>query len=188
MRSKFKSSIRTAIFVILFNFILSTVCFFLLWYWITPKLYPLIPGLSSYLQNLDDDSLLIAYDLYYTIASTLSVIPGATFAYRMDKQRKKAFLKYSEGRISYGEGIRYHFAEYGVADCIALAITVLLFSVLSVSLGDGFISKLFPLPFYMCRTFGLALGFLVSMILTIGSAVGGIFFAQKKWRAEFFID
>ena len=187
MKTKIKNSISTMFLIILFNLVLTTVFFFLLWYWVTPKLYPLIPGLSTYLQGLDDENLLIAYEIYYTIGSALAIFPSTVLAYRMSKKRRKKFIEYSGGLISYGDGIRYHLTEYGIQDGIVLVVTVLLFSVLTVSLGDVLISKLFPLPFHMCRAFGLVLGLLISTILTISSAFLGVFVAQKKWRAEHFI-
>ena len=185
---KIKHSIFTTFLIILFNLILTTVFFFMLWYWITPKIYPFVPGLSSYLQKLDDESLLIAYDIYYSISSVLAIFPSAVLAYRVSKSRKKEFLEYSGGRISYGDGIRYHLIEYGIQDGITLVVAVLLFSALTMVLGDSFISKLFPLPFRMCNAFGMVLGVLISIILTVASAFLGVFFAQRKWRAEHFID
>ena len=76
--------------IILFNLVFTTVFFFLLWYWVTPKLYPLIPSLSTYLQGLDDENLLIAYEIYYTIGSALAIFPSTVLAYRMSKNAERS--------------------------------------------------------------------------------------------------
>lgn len=176
-----------AFFVVLFNFLFSTLCFFLLWYWLVPKAFPFFPRFALYLQNLDDDSLLKAYDIFYTVGSLLAIFPSAVVAYRLSKQRKKEFLKYSGGRISYGAGLQYHLTEYGASDGIAIAAVTLLFAILTALMGNGFIARIFPLALYMCRFLGVLLGFFVTAVLTLGSAFGGVFFAQKKWRAEHFV-
>ena len=183
---KLKASFSMAFLVVLFNLLLTSACFFLLWYWLIPKTFPLFPNLARYLQGLDDDSLRIAYDIVYTAGAVLAIFPGTVLAYRMSKRWKKAFLAYSSGRISYSEGVRYHLTEYGISDGIALTVTVFVFALASVAFNGG-VAKLFPMVFYLCRSLGGLLGLCVSMILLFSSALVGIFFAQKKWRADYFL-
>ena len=185
-KDKLKASFYIAFLTILFNLLLTTVFFFLLWYWLIPKAFPLFPNFARYLQGLDDDSLLIAYDVVYTAGSVLAIFPGMFLAYRMSKPWKKAFLAYSNGRISYSEGMRYHLTEYGASDGIALTVTAIAFTIAAVAFNGG-VAKLFPLVFYLCRSLGGALGWGVSVILLFGSALVGVFFAQRKWRAEYFV-
>ncbi len=185
-KDKLKASFSMAFLAILFNLLLTSVCFFLLWYWLIPKTFPIFPNFARYLQGLDDDSLLVAYDIVYTVGSVLAIFPGMVLAYRMSKRWKKAFLTYSSGRISYSEGIRYHLTEYGASDGLALTVIVLAFTLASVAFNGG-VAKLFPLVFYLCRSLGGLFGLGVSVILIFGAAVVGIFFAQKKWRAEYFV-
>ena len=186
-KDKLIYSFTTAGKAILLNFIFSTVCFFLLWYWLTPKFFPLFPSFAAYLQGLDDGELMVAYDIYYTIASILAMFPGTALAYRFSAKQKKQFLKTSGGRISYGDGIRHHLTEHGISDGIAFFTVVLLFCVLSV-IGESMgIGKAFPLTYYLCNAWGFLPGLLASVVLTGAASFSGVFFAQKKWRAEHFI-
>ena len=184
-KDKLKVSFATAFWVILFNFLFSIVCFFLLWYWLIPKTFPLFPNFAYYLQHMDDDSLLKAYDIFYTVGSILAIFPSVVVAYRLSGRRKKDFLKISGGRISYGEGIRYHLTEYGISDGIAFATMSLLGIILAVAMGRSL--KVFPLALYMYLALGAPLGFIVTVVVIISSAFGGVFFAQKKWRADYFV-
>ncbi len=185
-KEKMKASLATVLRAVLFNYLLTAVCFFLLWYWVTPKIFPLFPHFAEYLQNLDDDGLLVAYDIFYAISSVLAIFPGMCLAYRLSGRRKKDFFKHSDGRISYAEGIRYHLTEYGASDGIVLTVFVFVFTLISAAFNGG-AGKLFPLAFYLCRFLGALLGWIVTAVLVFGAAFCGIFFSQRKWRAEHFI-
>ena len=185
-KDKLKASFAMAFRAVLFNYLLTAVFFFLLWYWLIPKFFPFFPHFAKYLQNLDDDGLLVAYDIFNVIGSVLSIFPGMIAAYRLSGKRKKDFLRASNGRISYAEGMRYHLTEYGTSDFIALAVVVSVFALLAVVLNGG-VGKLFPLAFYLCRSLGGLLGWIAAVVLSLGSAFIGIFSAQRTWRAEHFI-
>ncbi len=181
-----KASLATALRAVLFNYLLTAVCFFLLWYWVTPKLFPLFPRFAEYLQKLDDDGLLVAYDIFYTISSVLAMFPGMCWAYRLSKRRKKDFFKHMDGRISYAAGVRYHLTEYGASDGISLAAIAFVFALISAAFSGG-VGKLFPLVFYLSRALGVLPGWIVAVVLMLGAAICGIFFSQRKWRAEHFV-
>ena len=183
---KLKASFAIAFRAVLFNYLLTAVFFFLLWYWLTPKFFPLFPHFAKYMQNLDDDGLLVAYDIFHAVGSVLAIFPGMMGAYRLSGKRKKEFLKASNGRISYAEGLRYHLTEYGTSDLVALAVVASAFALMAVVLNGG-VGKLFPLAFYLCRSLGGLLGWIAAVALSLGSAFLGIFSAQRTWRAEYFI-
>lgn len=183
-----KSSIVTCFFILLFNFLFSIVAFLLFWYWMIPNISTIVPALKTYLESLSDEFLPIAYDIVYSISACIAIFPSAIFAYRISKKRKKEFLAYSKGRISYLDGIKYYIARYGVYDIICTLVLIILLAFIYMIAGDVFIVRFFPLAFCMFSRLGIIFGFIVSLILTTLSMFCGIFFSQKKWRAEYFIS
>ena len=183
-----KSSVLTCFFVVLFNFFFSIIAFLLIWYWVIPNISTIVPVLKKYLESLSDEFLPIAYDIVYAISACIAIFPSAISAYRMSKKRKKEFLAYSKGCISYIDGIKYHIAQYGVYDIICTSALIILLTFIYMIAGDVFIVRFFPLVFCMFSRLGIILGFIVSFIFTALSMFCGIFFSQKKWRAEYFIS
>ena len=121
-----KSSIVTCFFILLFNFLFSIVAFLLFWYWMIPNISTIVPALKTYLESLSDEFLPIVYDIVYSISACIAIFPSAIFAYRISKKRKKEFLAYSKGRISYLDGIKYYIARYGVYDIICTLVLIIL--------------------------------------------------------------
>ena len=105
-----------------------------------------------------------------------------------DLIRKKDFLAHSKGKISYIDGIKYHFVEYGFLDLFyGLGMVIVLAIIYSIA-GDIFVVRVFPIAFTMFRSFGMVAGPIVAIISVCISMLSGIFFSQKKWRAEYFIN
>lgn len=183
-----KSSIIVCFFMVLFNFLFSMTVFLLIWYWAMPNISFLIPPLKTWLESLGDETLPIAYDILYAVSSLIAVFFSTTLAFRISKKRKKEFLAHSKGRISYIEGIKYHIRQYGAYDLAIISAVVLILTIIYVAAGDVFIVRAFPIVFTMVQALGGIIGFIVAMILICASMIAAIFFSQKKWRAEYFLN
>lgn len=182
-----KSSIIVCFFMLLFNFLFSMLAFLLIFYWAIPNLSTIFPTLKAYFESLDEEIMPVVYDIVYLISACIAVFPGTTLAYRIAKTRKKEFLAYSKGRISYADGIRYHLAEYGACDILCTSCIIILLAITYMLAGDVFIVRFFPLAFNLFKSLGIVLGFLVTAILTGLSMLCGVLFSQKKWRARYFL-
>ena len=183
-----KSSIIVCFFMVLFNFLFSMTVFLLIWYWAMPNISFLIPPLNTWLESLGDETLPIAYDILYAVSSLIAVFFSTTLAFRISKKRKKEFLAHSKGRISYIEGIKYHIRQYGAYDLAIISAVALILTIIYVAAGDVFIVRAFPMVFTMVQALGGILGVIVSMTFICLSIIVAIFFAQKKWRAEYFLN
>ena len=179
-----KSSVITSAIIILLGFAFLYVIFFLLWYWIMPKLCVIIPTLKTYIESLNDSALPEAYNIVLSISSCISLFISTTLAYSVSKQRKKKFLTYSKGLISYSDGIKYHIDEYALSDSICMSAIIIASLILYLTNSTGF----FPAAFYMFKNFGIVLGLIATAILTIASMICGIFFSQRRWKVQYFID
>ena len=183
-----KSSIIVCFFMVLFNFLFSMTVFLLIWYWAMPNISFLIPPLNTWLESLGDEALPIAYDILYAVSSLIAVFFSTTLAFRISIKRKKEFLAHSKGRISYIEGIKYHIRQYGAYDLAIISAVALILTIIYVAAGDVFIVRAFPIVFTMVQALGGILGVIVSMTFICLSIIVAIFFAQKKWRAEYFLN
>ena len=103
------------------------------------------------------------------------------------QKEKKDFFAYSKGRISYADGIKYHVATYGAYDFASVGIMTLLLAILFALAGESFIVRAFPVLFTMLNALGVV-GLLVAALLIGAAMIMGIFFSQKKWRAEYFMN
>ena len=183
-KEKLKSSIITSLLTVLLSFIFLYVAFFLIWYWIMPKLCVIIPPLKTYIESLNDSALPDAYNIVLSISSCIAIFPGAIISHSVSKKRKKEFLAYSNGRISYVNGIKFHIAEYGLSDIISISLIIIVSVILFLVNGTGF----FPIAFYMLKNLGVVLGLIVTILWVTLSIFFGIFFSQKKWKVQHFID
>lgn len=182
-----KSSLVTCFFVILFNFVFSILAFLLVWYWAIPNVCMVAPDFKLYFESLNEELLPVAYNIIYSIGSCIAIFPSTLFAYRVSKTRRKEFCDYSKGRISYKNGLKYHFMQYGVIDGICILSVTALLAIVYMAAGDIFIVRVFPIAFNMFSNFGTVFGILVTVVLTGLSMIFGAFFAQKKWRAQYFV-
>lgn len=183
----FRSSIITCFCVLLFNFLFSMIAFLLIWYWAIPNVFTVLPALETRLESMNDEKLTLMSDAIYAVGACLTMVPSTAFAYRISKQRKKAFFAYSKGRISYVNGIKLHFQEYGFSDIVCMASIIVLLTILYTMAGDVIAVRFFPMAFWMFEYLGVVLGFLTATVLTALSMLCGVFFSQKRWRAEYFI-
>ena len=183
-KENLKSSVITSVIMLLFSFAFLYVIFFLSWYWIMPKLCVIIPALKTYIESLNDSALPKAYNVVLSISSCISLFVSTTLAYSVSKQRKKNFLTHSKGLISYSDGIKYHIVEYGFSDLICMSAAIIASLIFYFTNGTGF----FPTAFYMFKNFGVVLGLIATAILTVASMICGIFFSQRRWKVQYFID
>ena len=186
-----KSSIAVSAIMLLFNLIFSFLGMILISYWLLPNLCGVLPSLENYFNFLDDAGMERMNDIIYFISSCIAIFPGAIFAYRLSKKRKKEFLKHSKGRISYLDGINYHIREYGLTDVLCMSVIIVIFGSLRLMAGNAGIVKVFPIAFNTFNTFNI-LGFILGLLLTVVlaglSMLCGIFFSQRRWRAEYFFE
>ena len=182
-----KSSVITCFFVILFNFVFSILAFLLVWYWAIPNICMIVPNFKVYFESLDEELLPIAYNIIYSIGACIAIFPSTLLAYRVSRKRQKEFLDYSKGCISYSDGLKYHFMQYGLLDGICILSVTVLLAVIYMAAGDIFIVRVFPIAFNMFSNLGTIFGILVTAVLTGLSMIFGAFFAQKKWRAQYFV-
>ena len=185
---KLKSSIIVCFFMVLFNFLFSMAVFLLIWYWAMPNISFLIPPLKTWLESLGDETLPVAYDILYAVSSLIAVFPSTTLAFRISKKRKKEFLADSKGRISYANGIKYHIYKYGAYDLASISVLTLILTIVYMIAGDVFVVRVFPIVFTMVQALGGIIGFVVVIILICASMIVAMFFSQKKWRAEYFLN
>ena len=183
-KENLKSSVITSIIMLLLGFVFLYVIFFLVWYWIMPKLCVIIPPLKTYIESLNDSALPKAYSLVLSISSCISLFISMPIAYSSSKQRKKKFLTYSKGLTSYSEGIKYHIVEHGLSDLICMCVVIVASLILYFTKDTGF----FPMAFYMFKNFGVAFGLILTALLTVASMLCGIFFSQRRWKVQFFLD
>ena len=187
-KRKLKNSIVVCLFMLLFNFLFSSLCYLLIWYWAIPNISTVLPIFKKWIESLGDDVLPFAYDFLYAVSACIAVFPSAVLAYGLSKTRRKEFIAYSKARISYLDGIKYHGIEYGLYDLACSFGLVMVLAIVYAFAGDVFIVKCFPIALTMFQSLGSILGTMVTVILTGVAMLAGIFFSQKKWRAEYFIN
>ena len=186
-----KSSIAVSAIMLLFNLIFSFLGMILIWYWLLPNLCSVLPSLENYFNFLDDAGMERMNNIIYFISSCIAIFPSAVFSYRLSKKRKKEFLKHSKGRISYPDGIKYHIREYGLTDALCMSVIIVIFGSLRLMAGNAGIVKVCPIAFNTFNTFnilGFVLGLLLTLVLAGLSILFGIFFSQRRWRAEYFFE
>lgn len=187
-KESLKSSFTICFFTLLFNFVFWYFSFFIIWYWAIPNICTIVPIFKTHLESLSDEILPVAYNIVYSIGSVISIFPSTILAYRISKKRKKDFLSQTKGRISYVDGINYHFTKHGLSDLIFSSITIILPTLIYIIASKSPLIRFFPTAFYMLNSLGVIFGFLVTTLLTALAMFCGIFFSQKKWRAEYFIN
>ena len=187
-KRKLKNSIVVCLLMLLFHFLFSSLCYLLIWYWAIPNLCTVFPIFKQWIESLGNDALPVAYDVLYAVSACIAVFPGAVLAYGLSKKRRKEFIAYSKARISYWDGIKYHGMEYGRYDLACSFGLVMILAIVYLIAGDVFIVRCFPIAFTMFQSLGIILGTIVAVLLTGAAMLAGIFFSQKKWRAEYFVN
>lgn len=183
-----KSSLTVSFFILVFNLLFSTLGIVFIWSWLLPKVCVFVPELETYLEFLDDAGRTNINNIVYLVSACLAMLPSAILAYRISKKRKKEFIKHSKARISYTGGLKYHIQEYGFSDAVCMLAIIGVLTLCYIFAGNTWIIRNIPMIFYPLSTLGIILGVLLVVVLTGISMLGGIFFAQRRWRAEHFFE
>lgn len=185
-KEKLKSSLLLCVFLLFFNILFSTAIFLLIWYWAIPNICIMFSTFKTHLESLSIESAAVVKDTFFCIGAYIAIFPSAIIACRLSKKRKKEFFDYSKGRSSYIDGLKYYIARYGIYDTVCISITIVLSVILYAFAGNMLVAKFFPTAYYMFEKLGLILGLVVMLLSTNLSMLCGVFFSQKKWRAEYF--
>ena len=183
-----QSSLILSFFIFLFNLLFSVLIMLVIWYWGFPKVCVIAPKFEHYLEFLDDAGMTNINNIVYLVSTCLAMLPSAILAYRISKKRKKEFIKYSKARISYSDGLKYHIQEYGFSDAVCMLAIIGVLTLCYIFAGNTWIIRNIPMIFYPFSILGILIGFVLVIALTGISMLGGIFFAQRRWRAEHFFE
>lgn len=186
-----KGSLQFGILTVAFNLLFSLTFILLIYGWLMPNLTLFSPDFEEWYYSDSTSQLQSVMNIFYHIGNIISLIPATYFAYRVSKPRRKEFLKISKGLISYEDGLRLHFEKYGYSDALVFAAMTLAFAFLALITKGGSWLGIFPLAFTLFSIFGNILGPIIGFILAVALEYAaipvGVFFAQKKWRALYFI-
>ena len=195
---KLGNSLLFAFLTLVFNLLLSILLYVLIWYWLLPNLGFFIPSLLPFLEATYENSVPTPHHFLNNVCSVITILPSAILACRLLKKRKKAFCQYDKCMLSYKAGLLDYWQNYGLSDAIVFSVATialvlmyatsenLLTVVFRTPDGVSYIS-LFPLAFTLFKLTGAFFGGLILLIMLAFAALGGVFFAQKKWRADYFI-
>ena len=101
--------------------------------------------------------------------------------------------------MSYKEGLLDYWKNNGLTDAILFGAAAIILAIVFASSqkfptviyrapdGTGYIS-LFPLAFAIFELIGAFWGCLLLLAILGLAMLGGVFFAQKRWRAVYFIE
>ena len=186
-----RGSLQFGILTVAFNLLFSLAFILLVYGWLMPNLTLFFPAIEKWYYSDNTSQLQSVMNIFYHVGNILSLLPATYLAYRMSKPRRKEFLKISKGLISYEDGLRLHFEQYGYSDAIVFAAVTLAFAFFALITKGGSWIGVFPLAFTMFSIFGNiwgpVIGFILAVALEYAAIPVGVFFAQKNWRALYFI-
>ena len=196
---KFGGSVVFAFLTLTFNLLLSILLRILIWFWLLPNLSIFFPGLVPVLENAYGTNQMHTYYIINSICAIITLLPSSTLACRLLRGRRKAFSNYDKCKMSYKEGLLDYWKNNGLTDAILFGTTAIVLTIIYANSakfptviyrapdGIGYIS-LFPLAFAIFEQIGSFLGCLILLVLLGIAMFGGVFFAQKRWRAVYFIE
>ena len=196
---KFGGSAVFAFLTLTFNLLLSILLRILIWFWFLPNLSIFFPGLVPVLENAYGTNQMHTYYIINSICAIITILPASTLACRLLRGRRKAFSNYDKCKMSYKEGLLDYWKNNGLTDAILFAATAIILAIVFASSqklptviyrapdGIGYIS-LFPLAFAIFEQIGTFFGGLLLLVLLELAMLGGVFFAQKRWRAVYFVE
>ena len=186
-----KDAVKTSVGVfarmILFHYLLSVFFALLLTYWLMPHLIALFPSMKAWAQGLDAEGNLAVFEALCAVAAPLALFPSMTLALQLSKKRKKEFIEHSEGTAPYKDAMLFHLKRYGLSDAIFFGALLLVLAVIFAISKGALVVLLFPAAFFLFDTFGILLGLVCALLLTCLSMLFGVFFSQRKWRANYLI-
>ena len=196
---KFGGSVVFAFLTLTFNLLLSILLRILIWFWFLPNLSIFFPGLVPVLENAYGTNQTHTYFIINSICAIITIFPASTLACRLLRGRRKAFSEYDKCKMSYKEGLLDYWKNNGLTDAILFGTAAIILAIVFASSqkfptviyrapdGTGYIS-LFPLAFAIFELIGAFWGCLLLLAILGLAMLGGVFFAQKRWRAVYFIE
>lgn len=196
---KFGGSVVFAFLTLTFNLLLSILLRILIWFWFLPNLSIFFPGLVPVLENAYGTNQTHTYFIINSICAIITILPASTLACRLLRGRRKAFSEYDKCKMSYKEGLLDYWKNNGLTDAILFGAAAIILAIVFASSqkfptviyrapdGTGYIS-LFPLAFAIFELIGAFWGCLLLLAILGLAMLGGVFFAQKRWRAVYFIE
>ena len=196
---KFGGSVVFAFLTLTFNLLLSILLRILIWFWLLPNLSIFFPELVPILENAYGTNQMHTYYIINSICAIITILPASTLACRLLRGRRKAFSEYDKCKMSYKEGLLDYWKNNGLTDAILFGTTAIVLTIIYATSakfptviyrapdGIGYIS-MFPLAFAIFEQIGSFLGCLILLVLLGIAMFGGVFFAQKRWRAVYFIE
>lgn len=196
---KIGGSVVFAFLTLTFNLLLSIVLRILIWFWFLPNLSIFFPGLVPVLENAYGTNQMHTYYIINSICAIITILPASTLACRLLRRRRKAFSNYDKCKMSYKEGLLDYWKNNGLTDAILFAATAIILAIVFASSqklptviyrapdGIGYIS-LFPLAFAIFEQTDAFWGCLLLLVILGLAMLGGVFFAQKRWRAVYFVE
>jgi len=186
-----KGSLQLALLTVAYNLFFSLVTVLLIYGWLLPNLALISPRISDWYYSGDLPMLQATLDVIYHVGNVFSMIPATYFAYRSIRNRRREFLKITKGLISYEGGLGLHKENYGFSDSVVCAAVMLIFTLAALIAGVGPWLGVFPLAYTLFSLFGNVLGPIIGLVPAIAIECAaipiGVFLAQKKWRALYFI-
>ena len=167
--------------------VVMTGCFGYLFYGLTvyfiiPAAVMLSPAIDGFLTDIGDRFR--AEDIYNFIREAclmIGLFPGMHLSNRSVRRREKLFIRDTSGFIVTLDGLKYHARQHLLSD----VVSVVLIAVLGLFACLINLWKISPFVILYDR-FGVALGFILSVILTAFAQAYGVLSAQKNWRADCF--
>lgn len=197
--AKFGNSLLFAFLTVTFNLLLSILLRVLIWFWFLPNLSIFFPELAPVLENAYGTNQMHTYYIINSICAILTILPAATLACRLLRGRRKLFSEYDKCKMSYKEGLLYYWKNNALTDVILFGATAIVLAIVYTTPqklptviyhapdGIGYIS-MFPLAFALFEKIGAFWGGLLLLVLLEFAMLGGVFFAQKRWRAVYFTE
>ena len=186
-RNALKTSVGVFLLTVLFHFLFSVLFAILLTYWLMPIFIAIFPGMKVWAQGLDAEGDLAVFKSLCAVAAPLALFPAMTLGLRFSKKRKKEFIEHSKGTIPYKDAMVFHLKRYGLLDAIFFGTLLLVLAIVFAISKGALVVLVFPAAFFMFDTFGVVLGLVLTLLLMCLSMLFGIFFSQKKWRANYLI-
>jgi hypothetical protein len=118
----------------------------------------------------------------YRCCAFPTVFFSAPLAYRVAVGRGRKFKEETQARINYYDGLRSYMKEYGKYDLVmSVIVTTLLWIVpLGVYLS--------PVSTMLYGVIPPIFGWLLSVAVAVVTVPVGVFFVQRRWRAEYICD
>ncbi len=168
-----------------YGFWIATYC--IITFFLVPLIGEIIPPVFEYFNELNEPenfAELLAFDTVVKIICTyIAFIPATVIAYIFSKRARRDFIDETKCLVGYKEGLKYHISKYWMSDIIFFA--ALYFCLWLLRLMGIYIMGFVPLVAAAYEVFGFFLGWIIFVLYTYSASLSGVFFAQRKWRADY---